>query len=142
MRHVLGVLLFVFSGSAAGAGAFCEQVEALLEGGPTVDEVRLPNGSGSQCSTSLGLSGATAVNCAWPHTFRDGSARAAFDEALVALQTCVGGQSAATRDQDVNHPDYYDLRLFRTDKGEVGLSLKDKGALQQTYVFLRVTPVK
>jgi hypothetical protein len=41
-------------------------------------------------------------------------------------------------DQSVNHPDAYDLRLFRLDGAEFAVSLKDKGALQQTLVFLRV----
>ena len=39
----------------------------------------------------------------------------------------------------VSHPDSYHLRQFQVDEKTVSVSLKDKGALAQTYVFLRVT---
>ena len=38
----------------------------------------------------------------------------------------------------VNHPDSYDLRQYAWEGGVVSLSLKDKGALGATMVFLRM----
>ena len=96
----------------------------------------LPDGTEGTCSTSLELSGARAQNCRWPFTYRAPEATEAFDAVLKATAACLGVQPVA--DQDVNHPDSYDLRTFHTDTAQVAVSIKDKGALQQTYVFLRI----
>ena len=63
-----------------------------------------------------------------------------FDGLLTAVAQCADQDIAPTTDQAVNHPDFYDLRIFTMNNVEVGLSIKDKGGLQKTYVFLRVTP--
>lgn len=133
-------LAVCLTATGAQAGAFCDQIMIQLGAVPMAGEMRLPDGAVGQCATSLDLSGARALNCAWPYAFRTGDAQAAFLVARAALQSCLGAEVAETRDQGVNHPDFYDLRLFRTGQGEVGLSLKDKGALQRTYVFVRIAP--
>ena len=43
-------------------------------------------------------------------------------------------------DARVNHPDSYDLREWIADSGTWSVSVKDKGALGQTLVFLRYAP--
>ena len=40
----------------------------------------------------------------------------------------------------VNHPDSYDLHEWRTPSGTYAISVKDKGALNRTLVFLRYAP--
>lgn len=126
--------------SGAQAGGLCEQVSVMLGQPATSGQSLTLAGVGSSaCTRSLDLTGASALNCAWDFPFRTGDARAVFDQTLVLLQGCFGPN--ATTDQPVNHPDFYDLRIFETELGEVGLSLKDKGALQRTYIFLRIAPL-
>ena len=57
---------------------------------------------------------------------------------LDGVTSCFGAGAVVSSDTGVNHPDTYDLQMFRTVAGTVSVSLKDKGALQQTYVFLRI----
>lgn len=123
----------------AQAEGLCDQLTAIM-GKPATDgqHVTLDGNGKSDCAVSLDLSGAKALNCAWDFPFRDGTAREVFAGTLARLQVCFGAD--ATLDQPVNHPDFYDLRVFQTELGEVGLSLKDKGALQRSYVFLRIVP--
>jgi|TARA_B110000967_G_scaffold42814_1_gene42857 hypothetical protein len=43
------------------------------------------------------------------------------------VANCADQDIAPTTDQAVNHPDFYDLRIFTMNNVEVGLSIKDKG---------------
>ncbi|MDG1169095.1 MAG: hypothetical protein P8N14_07850 [Sulfitobacter sp.] len=70
----------------------------------------------------------------WVFAYRSDSATQAFETLLRQIANC-GGESVK-QDQDVNHPDFYDLHLFNFAENTVGVSLKDKGALSQTLVFL------
>jgi len=90
-----------------------------------------------KCGTSLALSGARSVHCAWPFAYRAQAATQTFVQVSELLSRCLDADSPASDDQIVNHPDSYDLRVFVTDQVTVSVSLKDKGALQQTFVFLR-----
>lgn len=90
------------------------------------------------CRMSLSLSGAKTFTCAWPFPFRDPVAGQAFDATIAALETCLPGAALAGPDQLVNHPDSYDLRQYDLGKTSISVSLKDKGALGLTYVFLGV----
>lgn len=99
-----------------------------------------PLTAGAECREVLTLSEGRQLHCHWPHTYRAASAQAQFD-ALVALTTdCLGAGALEPQDLAVNHPDFYDLRQFSDAAGGVSISLKDKGALQQTYVFMRFSP--
>ena len=143
---ILGSFLSTI-GLMAHADGFCGDLEALVEQAgsnspPTTSimTMGLPSSLSTQtkCTTSLSQTGARAVNCAWPFAYRSDEAQAAFDGILSEVRKCLGADAIVSRDQGVNHPDFYDLREFRFQRGEVGVSIKDKGALQQTYVFLRV----
>lgn len=63
----------------------------------------------------------------------------AASEAFISLvdQDATCGKLITAQDQQVSHPDSYDLRQFNVNGTEVSVSLKDKGALNQTYVFFR-----
>jgi hypothetical protein len=43
-------------------------------------------------------------------------------------------------DSDVNHPDFYDLRTYDFPQGKVHASIKDKGGLDRTIIFVRIVP--
>ena len=127
--------------TATPAAAFCPQLEALFTGSKTIT-LPQPFDTDANCTTSLALSGETSTHCAWPFDYRAPKATQAFEAVIQAVPNCLATSLQVENDQDVNHPDFYDLRIFQAPEGEVGVSLKDKGGLQQTYVFLRVTPAK
>lgn len=93
------------------------------------------------CSLLLQLGGAKVMNCHWAFAFRDDQARAMFDALVEQIQACDGTRTVLEQDQRVNHPDSYDLRKFVYTDISIDVSLKDKGALQQTFVFLRIDGV-
>lgn len=130
----LAAVLSILAGPAL---SFCEEMArlgadggalAFPDGGPVVD-----------CTSSLQLGGGQQVQCGWPFAYRSDEAIAAFARLNDAVTACLGPEVAITQDQSVNHPDFYDLRIYRIDAQEIGVSLKDKAALQQTYVFLRLS---
>lgn len=98
--------------------------------------------SPATCSFSLDTHGAKSANCNWAFSYRSAEANGAFKDMLAELSACADMASGIETDQSVNHPDFYDLRLMRITGGEMGLSIKDKAAIQQTLVFLRLTPAK
>ena len=89
----------------------------------------------AECSTSLVLGGGTSFDCSWGFDYRSAEATQAFISLVDKVATC--GALITAQDQQVSHPDSYDLRQYSVDGKEVSVSLKDKGALNQTYVFFR-----
>lgn len=127
-------------GSPALADGFCDTLTALTLGQSPEVTISLPNTDigAESCRPSLGLGGTKAINCAWPFDYRAPQARAAFEDTIGAVEACLGTGASAQLDGLVNHPDSYDLRTYVIPQGSVAVSLKDKGALQKTYVFLKV----
>lgn len=74
--------------------------------------------------------------CQWRFDYRSKSATGLYDMFSKQLENCLG--SEVTVDEGVNHPDSYDLRQYQSKSGMIYVSIKDKAALQQTIVFLRV----
>ncbi len=122
--------------TAVHADTYCADLTALANG--SVTEIALPSGAAGTCSVSQDLMGARALNCRWPFGYRARAATDTFAELLDATARCL--DTDGVTDQGVNHPDSYDLRTFKTDTAHIGVSIKDKGALQQTFIFLRVAP--
>jgi len=91
------------------------------------------------CTTFLTETGKTGASCYWVFGFRDPKARAFAADLSGTLRACRDGASLK-EDQRVNHPDSYDLQSLRTSEGIYSISIKDKGALNQTFVFLRLDP--
>lgn len=81
------------------------------------------------------------MHCGWAFPYREAPAQKAFQQLLSEVTACAEGNQASLADQHVNHPDYYDLQTFQLNDREIGVSLKDKAALGETYVFLRVSPL-
>ncbi|MCK0151925.1 hypothetical protein MWU54_17915 [Marivita sp. S6314] len=91
---------------------------------------------GATCTLSRVLGGGVSEDCSWSFPLRADAARQRFDEMSALLRSCADGpvtmQGAA-----VNHPDSYDQLTAQVGGQEVSLSLKDKGALGRSFVFLR-----
>jgi hypothetical protein len=149
-RIAASILASLATASSAQSAPFCDRLDqAMVETGS--DDAEAENvqnilmGFGlapPACSFSLDLSGSKSANCNWAFSYRSDEAKNEFLDMLVVLSSCADPAFVIEADQLVNHPDFYDLRLLRIDDGDVGLSIKDKVSLQQTYVFLRLTPAQ
>ena len=126
---ILGLLV-----GAEAAVAECAPLDALdafaVSGAPP---------DGARCSTYLTAAGNTGASCHWEFAFREDAALVYADDLWSALTTCRPGETLGA-DQLVNHPDSYDLREWATPDSGYFISVKDKGALNRTLVFLRVEP--
>ncbi len=135
MKWALSLLLFP---SVAFADGICADLndlvaQAVSDRPVTFDLAGAP--TPPDCSRSLELGGVRAVTCGWSYPYRDAAAMAAFDDLLGGVARC--GDMLGRDDSQVSHPDSYDLRMFSVQDAEVSVSLKDKGALAETWLFLR-----
>jgi hypothetical protein len=139
MRRFAAILYLCSVAGTVQAQDLCDQLSGLMKQ-ETAGEFAIPVlfESQAKCRLSRTLSGGIAHHCGWPFAFRASEANEAFVWLLDGVAKCLGKGAVVTTDDGVNHPDSYDLKMFRTEAGTVGVSLKDKSALQQTYVFLRV----
>jgi hypothetical protein len=133
---IRALALVALTASGAQAATFCDDIQNLQ----TSDVITLPTTPQrhATCAKGRALGGKSFAHCAIDFPFRARPANQAFDALSKAVMSCQGVTRREFTDQTVNHPDSYDLRLFDSPFGTVSLSLKDKGALQKTYVFLRV----
>jgi hypothetical protein len=140
---VLSVCAGIALAPPAQANSFCDGLDQL---GATLTTTSAPDQSfalqghetaGYACLASLNTKGQRSLHCMWTFPYRAGAATAAFDMLLAEVTIC--STADAQHDQGVNHPDFYDLRQFAFADRTVGVSIKDKGALQQTLVFLTVS---
>lgn len=95
--------------------------------------------SADRCSQALATGGQTLVVCQWGFDFRAPAATAFYEALLAEAKSCLASQ-APKGDQPVNHPDSFFLAEFETPQARLSVSLKDKGALQQSFVFLSSAP--
>jgi hypothetical protein len=140
VRRIIFAMTVVF-GTSAQADLFCENLNGIMNGSihPSAGVTDVVSSQGAQCSTTLSMNGQTSSNCHWAYEFRADDATNAFETLSDQVAECLQVTDSQS-DQGVSHPDTYDLRIFSSARGEVGVSLKDKGAIQQTLVFLRITP--
>jgi len=130
------VLLIALGTTAAQADGFCDDI-VQLQSQATITMPTTPSRQAS-CTAGQGLGGTAFVHCAIDFDFRAPAALEALEVITDALVSCPQTSREDFTDQKVNHPDSYTLRKFTQGAHEISLSLKDKGALQKTYVFLRV----
>lgn len=144
-RNLSVAILFLSSFSCA-ADTFCADLEALARPG-AVQALVLPIGLSTvmplserkgECRTSLALSGASHVHCSWSFGYRSDEAGRLFQGMIGTMVACLGPEVSMTSDRSVNHPDAYDLQMFDRSGQEFAVSIKDKGTLQRTLVFVRV----
>jgi hypothetical protein len=93
--------------------------------------------SASYCRVTKTLRG-SAYHCGWEFPHRAQEAYDRFDDLVRRVDACIGRDVVGQNDRNVNHPDTYALRRYETPRAEVSVSLKDKSALEQTFVFIRI----
>ena len=76
--------------------------------------------------------------CMWTFAYRSDSAAAGFERLIGDLKSCFDGREPTREDIGVNHPDSYDASRFDIDGVRISVSIKDKAALEKTFVFLWV----
>ena len=94
------------------------------------------------CAIALMPNGQESSYCYAIFGYRSEKARATLDELKTRLSSCfeplaIKGAGAG---ENVNHPDSFDHYQFCNNTNTLSLSLKDKSALAQTLVFLRLDP--
>lgn len=142
MRRGMGVIAFVGLAAMANpalARPICTTLADLDVPNEDIDQgFALPDTSAhaAGCVVSLNLDGGRSLHCIWRFDYRAADAKKAFEILVAKVAAC--GDAAEQLDQGVNHPDSYDLRQFTLQDRGFAVSLKDKGALQQTLVFLTV----
>ena len=137
----------VYGGTIVLAGVvhaetFCEAIKDT--GGQdatapiTLPQIKVP----VTCTEFVELGEGSSRRCTWAFEYRDPAAQAAFDMLGAAIAECLGPKVQMTEDKDVNHPDFYALQSFRAEGHMAAVSLKDKAALSETFVFLRIKSAK
>lgn len=144
---------FVFVDGAYRSPAYgaplCSALNTLLAGISTGDVSRsavepllLNQSAGVSdpevCGKTRTLSGSSSHHCAWSFPYRSDHAVEVFEGLGSSFQACLSDGAVHGSDPLVNHPDSYDTRIFNLGDRMAILSLKDKAALQKTYVFVRV----
>jgi hypothetical protein len=133
----LAIATLAIIASEATADTFCTQMEAMAQPGSEATLTLPTTLRPAECRVSQLLGRGQERNCHWAFPYRSTEARDAFADVLDAVTACLGPDIKVTTDQSVNHPDAYDLRLINHNGKQYAVSIKDKGALQQTLVFVR-----
>lgn len=124
-------LIFALSAPALALAQTCDDLSDMTHPPQLL-------GSPAQCSTSKVLGGGASKDCFWRYPLRSPEARAAFDQIARRLRVCADGP-VTVQETNVNHPDSYDQITGIVQGRSVSLSLKDKGGLGETLIFLRRT---
>lgn len=145
------VLTFLARGEVAQAQELCAQIDEVIDhaGSRFASILKEPTDRSGDHEVTLKLADAencqvtrrsrqSWYQCAWDFPRRAPAASERFDGLVQAMTLCFGERARLYEDQSVNHPDSYSLRGFELPQAEVSVSIKDKGALEKTFVFLRV----
>ena len=133
MRLLYPVCVLVLTAAplkAADCGAF-RALDAFAAGGASP--------VGATCDTYLTQTGETGHSCHWKFGLRDPQAMTFARFIWSEAAACRPGQALAT-DKAVNHPDSYALRQWQAEGATYAISVKDKGGLGHTFVFVRREP--
>jgi hypothetical protein len=145
------ILVFLATIGVARAQDLCANIDYLIDQSrsqfaeiaekPTGDagdhDVILTLAGASYCSVTK-KSKSSFYHCGWEFPYRAQHAYDTFDEFVRGVNECIGQHATLHTDRSVNHPDYYALRRYETEQADVSVSVKDKGALGSTFVFIRV----
>ncbi len=144
------VVLLAIVGMAQ-ASDLCTDINYLIDQSRS-DFVKIrgePSSDSPHDAVTLTLTGATDCRvtkkssknfyqCHWEFPHRAEEAYDTFDELVRSVHECLGKQATVHNDQKVNHPDFYALTRYETEKASVNISVKDKSALERTFVFIRI----
>ena len=134
MNHLISAIALGLSALPAVSDTLCDTLDALTSGQTML---LLPQGEAT-CRPSLAMSGVRNMHCSLEFAYRAPAATQTFNVLVDDLTACLGPDATVVSDQSVNHPDSYDLSVFTHQGREYAVSVKDKGALQQTHVFVRI----
>ncbi|WP_170476542.1 hypothetical protein [Ruegeria arenilitoris] len=95
--------------------------------------------AGAECSAFTTSLATTGTSCFWSHPYRSTLALDHASELWATLTKCRVGRQMGQDDQ-VNHPDSYNLKEWVHEEDVYAVSVKDKGGQNRTFVFLRVEP--
>ncbi len=93
------------------------------------------------CDVATTSDGIKIYHCRWDYGYRTSDAAELLRTINIDIQRCLGIQSRKIED-GVNHPDTYEQRLYRLGDINISLSLKDKAALNQSFVSLQISGAK
>jgi hypothetical protein len=97
-----------------------------------------PSIEGRPCVLMRSLGANDQYLCSLEFPFRSDDARATYDKYVDEIRGCLGEDKEVPVGPAVNHPDSYDQTVFAVRGRQISVALKDKGALQKTYVFVRL----
>ncbi len=141
---VLAALALIAAPGFATADGLCSAIDTQARSTLTTEANAALFGpssaSAGTCSVTRTLSAPDGTVCQWEFDYRDPTAAQAFATFNQLLSDCFQGRAREIKDQGVNHPDFYDLRQYHLDGAAVSVSIKDKGAMRKTFVFLRIEP--
>ena len=148
---VTAAAIFSATLGVAHAQDFCAKVDRLIDQSQSGFSkiAAKPKGNAGDHDVTLTLAGASYCSvtrkskrnwyhCAWEFPHRAKQAYETFEEIAGKLTACIGGRATLHSDRSVNHPDYYASRRYELKQADVSVSVKDKGALGSTFVFVRV----
>ena len=151
---VITSIVLGWSVENANAASFCSDLNRLIDAAPGdfSDIIVQPSERAGGRDITLKLEGSAdclvrqmirskSYGCTWEFRLGDADAYTRFDQLGQALRSCIGDRGTLSNDQSVNHPDFYDSRMFLLDNVKVSVSVKDKSALERTFVFLFVEPL-
>jgi hypothetical protein len=135
-------LVLMFAVDMAIASGFCAQMTDLtLQARSNFVTAPASLKTAENCRMVRSLAGGNAYHCSWKFPYRDAAAQTVFEDFNQSLRSCFAGGQEVVQDVGVNHPDSYTQHQHLTDDVVVSVSIKDKGALQETYVFVNVQGV-
>ncbi len=134
MRPVRNALVVTVCLSLCGGGPALAEACGPLTAIETFDTSFVAP-DGSLCLAYLSPEGADGVSCHWTFPFRDAAAKAFATELWEMIAVCRPGVPGG-EDQRVNHPDSFELLEWTGQGVTYRVSVKDKGGLSQTLVFL------
>jgi len=135
-------LVVIGQDAAAQPNEKCTQVrDQLATGGgaaPLVNILTKVPLSPGDCGTAQGLGGKVISHCALPFEYRSDVASQVLEQLLDGLSGCLERDATFDAGDPVNHPDSFVQHRFVHPHRKISLSIKDKAARSQTFVFLRV----
>ena len=148
---VTAAAIFTATLGVAQAQEFCAKVDRLIDQSQSGFSkiAAKPKGKAGDHDVTLSLAGASHCSvtskskrnwyhCTWEFPHRAEQAYETFEEIAGKLNACIGGRATLHSDRSVNHPDYYASRRYELKRADISVSVKDKGALGSTFVFVRV----
>lgn len=131
VRRACPALLLVSALSLPARAEQCTVIDAL-DGFAATGAVP----PAATCAPYVAADSGPATACFWTFDYRNAAASELARQVWRELTACRPGWEAGP-EVPVNHPDSYSLRMWTTETATYGVSLKDKGALDQTLVILR-----